>query len=268
MTDTSLSTLCASLVSHGQGAQAWALLQRLAALPGWQPRRVVLTLNVPEPDFAARVRAAAWPFDVHVLENAAPLGFGANHNQAFACDAEQGASDFFAVLNPDIAWDEGGNPFAAMRRALEQTPQAGLAYPLQHDAEGNRQDSERLVPTPVRLLRRYAPWGQRQEVDAGATAEWANAACILLPRAIYAQLGGFDEGFRMYGEDVDLCLRLQLAGWRMARAEDARITHGAGRASHHNAQYFFWHVQSLWRLWRSPVWAQWMQRRAQTGQRA
>ena len=257
MTDASASTLCASLVSHGQGAQAWALLQRLAALPGWRPQRVVLTLNVPEPDFAAQVRAAAWPFAVHISENAAPLGFGANHNRAFARDGEQGASDFFAVLNPDITWDEGSNPFDAMRCALEQTPQAGLAYPVQLDAAGKVQDSERLAPSPARLLRRYAPWGQRQEIGAGGSPEWVNAACILLPRAAWAQLGGFDEGFRMYGEDVDLCLRLQLAGWRMARAEDARITHSAGRASHRNVQHFIWHVQSLWRLWRSPVWARW-----------
>ena len=257
MTEKPLPTLCASLVSHGQGAQVWALLQQLAALPGWQPQRVVLTLNIPEPDIAARVRAAAWPFDVQVLENVAPLGFGANHNRAFARDGEQGASDFFAVLNPDIAWDEGRNPFAAMRRALEGTPQAGLAYPVQLDAAGKAQDSERLAPTPARLLRRYAPWGQRQEIGAGAAPEWVNAACILLPRAVYAQLGGFDEGFRMYGEDVDLCLRLQLAGWRMARTEGACITHRAGRASHRNAQHFVWHVASLWRLWRSPVWKQW-----------
>ena len=260
MTDAPVPTLCASLVSHGQGAQAWALLQRLAALPGWKPQRVVLTLNIPEPDFAAQVRAAVWPFEVLGLENPAPLGFGANHNQAFAHDGALGASDFFAVLNPDIAWEEGENPFAAMRRALESTPQAGLAYPLQHDAAGKPQDSERLAPTPARLLRRYAPWGQRMEVAAGGTPEWVNAACILLPRAAWAQLGGFDEGFRMYGEDVDLCLRLQLAGWRMVRAPEARIAHTAGRASHRSARHFFWHVQSLWRLWRSPVWAQWQAR--------
>ena len=259
MTEQPTPTFCASLVSHGQGAQAWALLQRLAALPGWRPQRVVLTFNIPEPDFAAQVRAAAWPFDVQVLENPAPLGFGANHNQAFARDTQLGGSDFFAVLNPDIAWDEGSNPFDAMRRALEQSPQAGLAYPVQLDAAGKVQDNERLAPSPARLLRRYAPWGQRQEIGAGASPEWVNAACILLPRAVYAQLGGFDEGFRMYGEDVDLCLRLQLASWRMARAPEARIMHSAGRASHRNAQHFIWHVQSLWRLWRSPVWAQWTQ---------
>ena len=144
-----------------------------------------------------------------------------------------------------------------LRDALELVLLPGLAYPLQQDAAGKVQDSERLAPSPARLLRRYAPWGQRQEIGAGASPEWVNAACILLPRAVYAQLGGFDEGFRMYGEDVDLCLRLQLAGWRMVRAEDARITHSAGRASHRNVRHFFWHVQSLWRLWRSPVWAQW-----------
>ncbi len=259
-------TLCASLVSHGHGAQAWTLLARLAALPGWQPQRVVLTLNIQEPGFAARVRAAAWPFAADIVENPQPLGFGTNHNRAFARNESLGGSDFFAVLNPDISWAERENPFAALRAALENTPHAGLAYPQQFDEAGRRQDSERLAPTPARLLRRYAPWGQRHEIapDGARAPDWVNAACILLPRAVWAQLGGFDEGFRMYGEDVELCLRLQLAGWRLVRAPHARITHSAGRASHRNARHFFWHLASLWRLWHSPVWGQWLARGGQS----
>ncbi len=69
----------------------------------------------------------------------------------------------------------------------------------------------------------------------------------------------------MYCEDVDLCLRLQLAGWRLAGADTALVQHQAQRASRRGWQPLLWHVTSLLRLWRSPVWQAWQARGAQRG---
>lgn len=257
-------SLCVSVVSHGHGPQVRRLLERIARLAAPAcapdaselvvPQRVILTLNVPEPALAPSLRGRAWPFALEITENTVPQGFGVNHNRAFALDAKLGASAFFAVLNPDVDWQRG-NPFSALRQALLADPGAGLAYPVQTDAQGRLQDFERLVPTPARLLRRYRPGGQRHEVRPNApnapnAPEWVNAAFLLLPRAAYAAIGGFDEGYHMYCEDVDLCLRLQRAGWRMARADDAVVVHEASRASHHDLQHLAWHLASLCRLWR------------------
>lgn len=247
-----------SLVSHGHGQEVLALLEELSALSdpgqGDGPRRVVLTLNQPEPALTGALRQRVFPFELILTENPSPLGFGANHNRAFARDAALGASEAFAVLNPDLHLR--GNPLAAMVQVLRQDPSAGAAYPRQVDSVGAPSDSERLLPTPRRLLARYLG-ARREEVAPGARPDWVNAACLLLRREAYEQIGGFDERYHMYCEDVDLCLRLQLAGWGLVRADGAVVEHAAQRASHRNFRHLVWHLASLGRLWRSAAYRDW-----------
>ena len=240
-----------SIVSHGHGETVEQLLQQMADLSAPRPERVIVTLNQPEPVLAQGLRGRNWPFDLVLTENAEPLGFGANHNRAFALDAARGASEGFAVVNPDIRLR--GNPFGALLAALGSVPHAGLAYPLQVDEGGGRQDHERLLPTPKHLLTRHLGHGA-PEVPTGATPDWVNAAFLLLVREAFAQVGGFDERFHMYCEDVDLCLRLRLAGWQLARADGAVVVHAAQRASRRRLSHLGWHVRSLLRLWRSRSW--------------
>ena len=98
--------LVVSIVSHGHGEQALALLRQIGQASQMQPplpMRVVLTLNLPEPELAAAGRHP-WPFDLVVQANARPQGFGANHNQAFARHAEpfwatQAAQAAFAYVD-------------------------------------------------------------------------------------------------------------------------------------------------------------------------
>ena len=243
--------LTASLVSHGHGDQVLALLDQLGALREPALRRVILTLNLPEPALAEALRARAYAFELILSANPAPAGFGANHNRAFARDAVLGPSAAFWVLNPDLRLR--GNPLAALVEALARTPAAGAVYPVQLDAAGAPQDSERLLPTPRRLLARYLG-RRRQEIAPGQAPDWVNAACLLLRSEAFAQLGGFDERYHMYCEDVDLCLRLRLAGWTLQRADDAVVEHAGHRASHRDPRHLAWHVGSLLRLWRSGAW--------------
>ena len=112
--------LSLSIVSHGHGPDVLTLLAQLAALRGPGPARVLLTINQAEPALARQVRALAWPFELILLENPAPLGFGANHNRALARDRRCTApADAFAVVNPDIRLH--GNPFAPLLAALARS---------------------------------------------------------------------------------------------------------------------------------------------------
>ncbi len=249
-----------SVISHRHGDEVRELLARLAALGAGRPRRVIVTFNVPEPAIRAEIDGASWPFALALVDNAQPAGFGANHNSAFRLDREQGPSALFAVLNPDVHWQ--GDPFAAMQPLLAAAPRVGLVYPIQFGADGGRQDQERLVPTLARLWARHRPGGRAQELPAGAAPDWVNAAFVLLRREAFASVGGFNEGYHMYCEDVDLCLRLQLAGWRLARADGAAVVHAARRASRRDPRHLFWHLSSLWRLWRSRTWQAWRARQA------
>ena len=248
--------LSISIVSHGHGPAVLALVNQLAALPSPQPARVLVTLNVAEPWLARQLSAPVWPFELALLTHAAPQGFGANHNRAFARDrlAAQPA-EAFAVLNPDIALR--GNPFAALLPALMRDGVGGV-YPVQLDAQGAPQDHERRLPTPARLgARTWARLAgrQRREVAPSEAPDWVNAAFLVLRADVYGQLKGFDERYRMYCEDVDLCLRLQLAGWQLVGVPQALVEHAARRASHRDPRHLAWHVRSLLRLWNSPAYA-------------
>ncbi len=228
-----------SVVSHGHGALVRALLDDLALHCAASVTRVVLTLNLvdePEPP------AAPWPFVLQVRRNARPLGFGANHNRALAGATES----CVCVLNPDVRLLH--DPFRALL-ALVRQPAVGCAYPVQIDACGQAQDNERALPTLLALWRRRVLGRQETRVD------WVNAACLVLPRAAWQQVGGFDERYFMYCEDVDLSLRLRLAGWRLARAP-VQVVHDGQRASRRSAQHLAWHVRSLLRLWCSPAYRQ------------
>lgn len=247
--------LSVSIVSHGHGGHVLALLQQLSH-PGSTPlARVWLTLNVPDPPLMA-LPAQGWPFELCLITNPHPQGFGANHNQAFAREQAQATpAGCFAVLNPDLSWDS--DPFPPLLAALRE-PRAGCTYPLQLSPQGQEQDHRRVLPTPSALWRRHA-LGRPRSV---AQTEWVNAAFLVFPAHVFAALGGFDTGYFMYCEDVDLSLRLQLAGHRLVEAPTARVVHDAHRASRRDLRHLQWHLRSLWRLWRSEPYRRFRERQS------
>lgn len=231
-------SLVVSVVSHGHGQMVQVLLNDLARLSATTVARVVLTQNLPEAP--PETPSAGWPFVLQVVKNQAPAGFGANHNQALANASEP----FVCVLNPDMTLPIQ-DPFFALIQAAT-LPGAGCAYPVQLDECGKVQDSVRELPTPLALWRRHVLRADEDRVD------WVNAACLVLPSPVWQSLGGFDERYFMYCEDVDLCLRLRQAGWALVPAT-VRMVHAGQRASRRRWNHLRWHVTSLLRLWRSPA---------------
>ncbi len=214
------------------------LLAQLAqSHDGWIAHCIV-THNIAEPALPAP--AQGWPFRFTERFNPTPAGFGANHNRAFALCT----SEYFCVLNPDIELD-GPAPWPALA-AQAGAPGAGLAYPALLNPDGSRQDNEREAVTPAALLRRHLLGQPQRRVD------WVSAAFWLVPAPVYRRLGGFDEGFFMYCEDTDFCLRLQLAGLALRRA-DVAVRHEARRGSRAPGRQLAWHLYSLARLWWGPV---------------
>jgi len=239
--------LVISVVSHGHGSEVQRLLQCLAAEPAARCARVVLTLNI-APQEVPHAPAGGWPFVLDIRHNAHPQGFGRNHNQALRAACEE----FVCILNPDVYWMPDAAPLQAMlARAAdvhESAPPA-LVYARQRGEDGHWQDFARALPTPWNLLRRKLLRRPERRVD------WVNAACLLLRRAHWQRLGGFDERFYLYCEDVELCLRLRAAGGALLDG-DAAVIHPARRASARQLRHTLWHIASLLRLWRLPVYAQ------------
>ncbi|WP_298214176.1 glycosyltransferase [Acidovorax sp.] len=234
-------SLVISVVSHGHGPLVQALLHDLARFSAITVQRVVLTQNLPEAE--PQAPAMGWPFVFQIVKNFTPAGFGANHNRALSGAAES----LVCVLNPDIRLG-GSDPFAALAQAAAQVG-VGCAYPVQLDEQGRLQDSERELPTPWTL------WRRRMLGRCETRVDWVNAACMVLPQPVWRAVGGFDETYFMYCEDVDLCLRIRLTGRALVRAP-AQVVHAGQRASHKRWSHLQWHVRSLLRLWRSPAYAQ------------
>lgn len=199
---------------------------------------VVVTHNLSAEPVPAPV--TGWPFQFTELFNVLPAGFSANHNRAFShCDSE-----FFCVLNPDVELHDA----AIWERLLEQArlPGVGCTYPVLLNADGTRQENEREAASPLALIRRHLLKLPQRRVD------WVSGAFWLVCAEAWRDLGGLDEHYYLYCEDTDFCLRLQLAGWRLARA-DASAIHDAGWGSRSLGEHLVWHVRSLLRLWVQPV---------------
>lgn len=230
-----------SVVSHGHGAQLIALMRRLEALSFLYVEHVILTINVPEPDLISETNSQQWHFRLTVVQNIQPKGFGANHNAALNhCNSE-----YFCILNPDLDFDI--DPFPSLISSFND-PMVGCAFPVQLDEDGQIQDYARALPSPLALLARYLWVGARMKPTV--KPDWVNGAFMLFRAEIFRSLNGFDERYFMYCEDVDICMRLQLAGLKLAQS-DTRVVHAAQRNTRNNLKHFAWHVVSLVRLWSS-----------------
>ena len=246
--------LTASVVSHGQAHLLNALISDLIQHAGPQLQRLVVTLNVSESE---PVRAEGAPFEVVVVHNDRPRGFGANHNRAFRhCE-----TPWFAVLNPDVRFSDDALSLLLAARNCKD----GVIAPLVVNADGSAADAARRLPTPLQVtMRRLMPSRRRIAPDY----DWLAGMCLVMSSVAFRSVGGFDERYFLYCEDTDLCLRLQLAGWGLRHVPQVLVTHDARRASHRSLRPFLWHVTSLIRLWTSlPYWAYLVRRRRLATQR-
>ena len=236
-----------SVVSHGQGELVRDLLTDIAALCPTD-LRIVLTVNVEE-ELPFDVSGYAIP--IEVVRNERPKGFGANHNQAF----RRVPGDYFCVVNPDIRLND--NPFDLLIRCLHAT-NSSLAVPVVINQDGAIEDSVRPFPTPVHIAQKLFGLegaGQYGIPDRPLRPDWAAGMFMFFRSTVFQELGGFDERFYLYYEDVDICARLRLSGGEISLCPDTKVVHAARRESHRNVTYLQWHAASMLRFFCSPVFA-------------
>jgi GT2 family glycosyltransferase len=241
-----------SIVSHRQGAMASKLLGDLARCAGaFEP---ILTHNVPESE---PIGAQGSTKPAVVIRNAAPRGFGANHNAAFA----QSKGEYFCVLNPDVRLPE--DPFPALLAEL-RSASVGVATPLIVNPQGGVEDSARRFHTPLALLGKLL--GRRVPLDytgvnGAFSPDWVAGMFMLFRRDAFQRVGGFDERYFLYYEDIDICARLRLAGYDVRVAPSVRAIHDAQRRSHRDPRYLASHLRSALRYFTSDAYAAVMRRR-------
>jgi GT2 family glycosyltransferase len=230
------ATVAVSVVSHGQNALVNALLEDIARLKRTD-LLVLVTQNIPDPQPLVIPRGA------EVIVNAAPAGFGANHNVAYRrCTAP-----YFCVVNPDIRLR--GDPFPGLAAALED-PKIGVAGPLVLGPEGRPEDSARRFPTAGSLLGKLlrGAAGPESPVDRGLQhVDWVAGMFMQFRSDAFRAAGGFDERFFLYYEDVDICRRLEALGYGCAFQPAASVVHDARRASRRDLRLMGIHAASALR---------------------
>lgn len=235
-----------SVVSHGQASMVADLLADLVPVAGSMGIEVLLTLNIPE---ALPFSVEQFPYRVRVIENALPKGFGANHNAAFRFARGQS----FCVVNPDIRMR--GNPFRELVACAEK-PSIGVVAPKVLGVDGEIEDSARRFPSPLKIACKAIGRckGSDYAIDGESVhPDWVGGMFMLFPARVYERLGGFDERYFLYYEDVDLCARLRLLGYEVVLCPEVAVVHHARRASHRNLRYLRWHLASMARFFFSPV---------------
>jgi GT2 family glycosyltransferase len=185
-----------------------------------------------------------------LIANARPAGFGANVNRGVA----RSTGELVVSVNPDAVPGEGA--IAELARLFAERPRAGAAGPAMTYPDGTLQPSRRRFPTvagtivrrtPLRLL--FDPYKlQRRHyhLDERPTgpveADWMLGGFLMLRRTMLEELGGFDEGFFLYGEDIDLCYRAARAGWERWYVPTAVVAHEHQAVTDHS----FFTRRTLW----------------------
>lgn len=242
--------LSVSVISHGQIELVAPLLADIAAYSGSQPIECILTLNLQE---ELPFDTDGFSFPVRLICNSTPQGFGANHNQAF----REARGKYFCVLNPDVRLSD--DAFRALVRILDADSSIGLVAPQIVNPYGVVEDSARRFPSVRELLGKTLGGHSavyRDDGNAIFFPDWVAGMFMMFPRKVFAQVGGFDERYFLYYEDVDICARLQLAGYRVALCRDVSAVHDARRTSHRNPRYALLHLSSILRFFLSPVYRQ------------
>lgn len=196
------------------------------------PHEIVVVDNQSGDGSVDAVRAAH-P-QVKVLQNDENLGFAKANNRGFQATS----APYILVLNSDALVRPG--TVEGLLALLEEREEVGLVGPRTLNTDGSVQVSFGPMLTPVReffqrrLVRGVRERRRRHMERAERLSRvehepvWVSASCFLARREALAAVGGFDEEFFLYEEDVDLCVRLRAAGWSVLFTPQFEVVHRLG----------------------------------------
>ena len=207
------------------------------------------------PDVAARRAPRAT-----IVRNDRNLGFGAAVNRGLAATSGRHA----LWLNPDTALQDDG--LRLLVSYLDANPAVGIVGPRILDPNGQLQRSARAFPSydwaighRHSLITRLFPGNPyskrylRADLDPAAIqdVDWVSGAALLHRREVADRLGGLDERFFMYCEDVDFCLRAHHAGWKVQYHPALTLRHDVACSTRRRpARMLFERHRSLWRYYK------------------
>lgn len=221
-------------IAFDPGAELAEFARSLAAATTADVELVVVD-NGTQHDVVDRVAADT---GARVERTGANLGYGGGANAG----ARGATQEWLVVANPDVVWEPGS--LDVLLAAADRHPAAGAFGPALLNEDGSVYPSARELPSLTQgvghaLLGKVWPgnpwtraYQRRQETVGGSdgvrVAGWLSGACLLLRREAFEAVGGFDDDYFMFFEDVDLGERLARAGWANLYVPAARVLHVGG----------------------------------------
>lgn len=221
-----------------------SLAPQLAAYPG---SRAVLVENDSRDGSLERLRAGlaarSFAVPVELAPQSANLGFAAGNNVALRSLLEPGpgaSCDYAFLLNPDTKLR--AHALRELVEFCEARPRVGIAGSRLEDEDGTQQHSRFRFHTLASELDSGLRLGPVTRLLAGRTIapplaqeahriDWVAGASMLVRRAVFEEIGLLDEGYFLYYEETDFCLRAARAGWECWYVPASRVVHYVGRSS-------------------------------------
>jgi len=197
----------------------------------------VIVVDSASGDGSAAMLAADFPW-VTLIACTKNVGFPRGNNLGIA----KANGRYILLLNPDTV--VVGQALTTLLTYLQTHPDAGIVGAQLLNDDGSVQSSRRRFPTlataffestwlesvaPRRLLDHY--YVRDLPDDKIAYVDWVTGACMMAPRAVVEAVGGLDEAYFMYSEELDWCRRIKNAGWRIVYLPAAQIIHYEGKSS-------------------------------------
>ena len=183
----------------------------------------------------AAIQSRGWQASVRLMESSVNGGFAAGNNLGI----EAVEAEFYLLLNSDTLVRPGA--IAEMLGAFEGRPNVGLVGPRLEWPDGEPQPSCFRFRTPITelqfsagtsILYRMFPThvGTMPVSDGPIEPDWLSFACCMIRRSVIDQVGGLDEGYFMYFDDIDFCREARLAGWSVLYWPTAHVVHLRGQS--------------------------------------
>jgi hypothetical protein len=265
--------ISALVVAHNSGPDLLIAVQNV--LESELVGEVIVFDNASSDDSVNALSATVADGRLRVLRSEQNLGFGAGMNRA----AREARQPWLLLLNPDCVL-KSQTLRALYQRACQVAQLGVLSCSLHNDAGRSDPNARRFDPSPARMLKQALGFGSRgrglyaDALGSLQTVEACSGALMLLPRAAFEVVRGFDEEYFLHFEDLDLCRRLRSAGYQIMVCNDLSVWHRKGGSSGNRAlverhkrnslvRYFNQHEAKHWPrtavLWRKALpWLMWL----------